>query len=213
MSTSGRACEGRIAVVTGSGPAASEIAAGLEAVDAIVVADDESRSAIERALDDHGTVDILVTTPEAVDSGSLLELSGNQFQQLVERLLWAPYALVQQVLPAMRSKGRGWILHVGEHRMEHPLSLRGSAPRPDHAASVVTAALSRMTTAMAAELHSAGIAVNYLTAPGAGASPQDLDRMAAAAIILCSEPPERCTGRVVDPAQLLEEREAEGIPT
>jgi NAD(P)-dependent dehydrogenase (short-subunit alcohol dehydrogenase family) len=213
VSISGRACEGRVAVVTGSGPAASAIAAGLEAVGAVVVADDESRSAIECAVQDYGTVEILVTTPEPVGSGPLLDVSGTQFQHMIERLLWAPYALVQQVLPAMRSKGHGWILHVGEHPMEHPLSLRGPAPRTDHAASVVTAALSRMSTAMAAELHSARIAVNYLKAPGAGASPRDLDRMAVAAVILCGEPPERGTGRVVDPSQLFDERGAERIST
>ena len=180
--------QGRVALVAGAdGPMRVAIAARLS---------DEGATVVSSAPE--GSVDILVWVAGYPESGPLVTVSEQDFKGLVQAELWAPYALTQAVLPAMREKGAGWILHIGDPRGAHPLSPGLDSDGSGHGpSSTVMAALSRLSTAMAAELLADGIAVNWLSATVVDPDPDELDALTDTAMRLCREPPARSTARVV----------------
>lgn len=186
--TTGR-CQGRVAVVTGQSSALA---------DAIASRLKEAGAAVVGGIPSEGAVDILVWVAHYPDSGPLETVSENDFKSLVRDQLWAPYAATQAVVTGMRSKGAGWILHVGDPRAAHPLSLADDPGGTMHGpSSTVMAALSRLSTAMAAELLSDGIAVNWLSPAVVDPDPSEIAALAETALLLCTKPAAECTARVV----------------
>jgi NAD(P)-dependent dehydrogenase (short-subunit alcohol dehydrogenase family) len=77
----------------------------------------------------------------------------------------SPYLLVQAVVPAMRDKGRGWILNIATGVADFPRDPLHDVNPLQGVSSLYApskAALNRLTVSFAAELHASGIAVNAL---------------------------------------------------
>jgi NAD(P)-dependent dehydrogenase (short-subunit alcohol dehydrogenase family) len=113
----------------------------------------------------------------------------------------------------MVDAGRGWVLNITSKQARHPKG----PPYPDWARDGCTpygmckAALDRLTTGLAAELHPRGVSVNSLGTSGlvltpgvAVVSPHTPDNapvepdgaMAEAALTICTAPPGARTGRI-----------------
>jgi NAD(P)-dependent dehydrogenase (short-subunit alcohol dehydrogenase family) len=131
--------------------------------------------------------------------------------------------LVQLALPDMRAKRRGWILNISSATAIHPEGppyIEFARKGGSHLYAAAKAALDRLTTGLAAELHEDGIAVNTLAPVAAviteGVRAVGADRwiepsmiepveaMAEAALVLCSGDPATQTGRVTYSLKLLE---------
>jgi NAD(P)-dependent dehydrogenase (short-subunit alcohol dehydrogenase family) len=129
---------------------------------------------------------------------------------------------MQRVIPGMRDRKRGWLLNISSTTAASP----PGPPYDDFAMhrGVATyasnkAALDRMSTGLAAELHEFGIAVNSLSpvaavltdaAAALGVIPDDsptepVEVMAEAALALCSGDPAKLTGRVATSGAILAE--------
>jgi NAD(P)-dependent dehydrogenase (short-subunit alcohol dehydrogenase family) len=132
----------------------------------------------------------------------------------------APFRLCQLAVPGMVSRGQGWILNITSKQARHPLG----PPYPEWASDgsvpygMCKAALDRMTTGLAAELHGTGVSVNALGTSGLVLTPgvavvsphtpenatvEPDEAMADAALLLCSAPPGEVTGRIVYSMELL----------
>jgi NAD(P)-dependent dehydrogenase (short-subunit alcohol dehydrogenase family) len=135
----------------------------------------------------------------------------------------APFELAQLVLPGMRERGRGWILNISSGAARHPQGppYGPRAMRGGTVYGMCKAAIERLSTGLAAEVHDAGIAVNALSParvvatpgvvvhrlipPGAEDSAEPVEVMAEAALALCSGDPRTLTGRIAYSQALLDE--------
>jgi NAD(P)-dependent dehydrogenase (short-subunit alcohol dehydrogenase family) len=183
------------------------------------LADSDDRSRIvpevEAAL---GPVDVLVNNAAAAFYLPSSEFPLRRRRLLFELNVHAPLDLAQQVVPGMRTRRRGWIVNISSATSRHA---KGPPFDPGIALGGTTtvygatkAALERITTGLAAELHGDGIAVNSLApvaavrTPGAEAHIGDvMDArpdivepvavIAEAALVLATCDPAALTGRIV----------------
>jgi NAD(P)-dependent dehydrogenase (short-subunit alcohol dehydrogenase family) len=133
-----------------------------------VAADLLDRAAPGRIVDEavaaFGACDVLVNNGAYIHMEMLGTIDPQHLRDMFESQVVAPLALAQLVVPAMRERGRGWIVN---------LTSKGSAlpPGPPFAWGIrggtsgygtVKAAVERMTVGLAGELHGTGIAVNAL---------------------------------------------------
>jgi NAD(P)-dependent dehydrogenase (short-subunit alcohol dehydrogenase family) len=172
---------------------------------------------VERQL---GPVDILVNNAAVTFLLPIEQFTRKRFDLMVEVQLWAPYHLVQLVLPTMKERGEGWILNITSRAG----TMAAGPPFEDvqklgfTVYGTVKAGLDRLTNSMAAELYDHGIAVNALApwdnvaTPGAGHhdlvadfAVEGVEWMAEAALVLCSSPPKQLTGRIAYSQPLLAE--------
>lgn len=204
-----------VRVIEAAGGAARPFAFDLAAPDA------DRKGLIGRIEDEMGAaVDILVNNAAAARryETSFTEMTQEGFLDSVRVNVWSAWELAQAVVPSMRARGAGWILNissrsagprVGPPFAEHPL---GGAVLY----GCTKAAIDRMTTGAAMELHPHRIAVNTLapnrgvaTENAAGAVPgwpsEPLETMAEAALLLCTVDPSKVTGRVTYSLPLLAE--------
>jgi NAD(P)-dependent dehydrogenase (short-subunit alcohol dehydrogenase family) len=171
-----------------------------------------------------GPIDVLVNNATFGPYRQLVKQRARDVALTFEASAAAPLHLVQLVLPDLRAKRRGHVLNISSATAKHPdgppyieWQRRGGA----HLYAAGKAALDRLSTGLAAELHADGIAVNAL-APVAAviteavrASGADryiepsmiepIEAMAEAALALVSGDPEKLTGRVAYSLRLLEE--------
>ncbi len=180
---------------------------------------------VKEVADGLGPVDILVNNAAVTFFLPIDTFPEKRFRLMVEVQLWGGLDLAQRVIPAMREKGRGWILNISSRAGVNPLGPPYEAFYASGGSSVyglVKAGLDRLTTGMAAELYPDGIAVNALApwdnvaTPGAGAHDltegyrlEPVELMAQAALELCASDPDRLTGRVAYSQPLLAELGAE----
>ena len=169
-----------------------------------------------------GSVDILVNNAAASFYRPFLEWTEKRFAVAFELNVRAPFDLAQRLLPAMKARGRGWVLNVSSRTAEHPAGPPYSEFHRhggDLLYAMTKAALDRLSTGLAAEVHEHGIVVNSLApvaavlTPGVealGVVPEEFRRtaepvevMAEAALALCS--PGAPTGRVTYSRDLLTE--------
>jgi len=171
-----------------------------------------------------GPLDILVNNATFGPYRPLEKFGERDVALVFEASVRAPLHLVQLALPDLRAKRRGWILNISSATAKHPegppyIDWQRKGGSQLYASG--KAALDRLTTGLAAELHADGIAVNAL-APVAAviteavrASGADrwiepsmiepIEAMAEAALALVSGDPEKLTGRVAYSLRLLEE--------
>ena len=168
-----------------------------------------------------GEVDVLVNNAAASLYRPFDRLSHRSRAIAFEINCHAPWDLCEQVVPAMRERGRGWIVNVSTDVARAP----DGPPYPAFhesggvlAYATSKAALNRLTVGLAAELFRDGIAVNAIEpvaivmTPGVAA--QDLpleghvvepvEAMAEAALAMCTEPASARTGLVVKATPFLE---------
>jgi NAD(P)-dependent dehydrogenase (short-subunit alcohol dehydrogenase family) len=177
---------------------------------------------VSQTQSEFGEVDILVNNAAANFFLPFEKFSAKRFGVMFEVNVHAPFDLAQRVLPAMRRKGRGWIVNVTS-----AVAADAEGPPFDtfHVQAgpllygMSKAALNRFTTGLAAELYDQGVAVNGISPVAAVATPgtvalgllpddpglvEDLEVMVEAIVALCCCPQER-TGSVTTSRNLLAE--------
>jgi citronellol/citronellal dehydrogenase len=203
------------------------------------LADEEDRARIVPAVvAELGPVDVLVNNAAAAVYAPNAEIPLRRRRLTFELNVHAPMDLAQAVLPAMRERGRGWIVNISSATSKHPVGppfnsgFKLGFTTATYGAS--KAALERFTTGLAAELSGDGIAVNSLApvaavrTPGADrlvgdvmdANPEivePLELFVEAALVLATADPASMTGRVCYSRPLLDElgrdyRELDGRP-
>lgn len=169
---------------------------------------------VARAEEALGPLDTLVNNAGVNFYGPALDVSPRRYELMFQIMVHATFRLCQLAAPGMVARGRGWILNVTSKQARHPKG----PPYPSWASDgcvpygMCKAAIDRLTTGLAAELHGTGVSVNALGTSGlvmtpgvAAVSPHTPDTapvepnhgMPDAALALCTEPPGRVTGRIV----------------
>jgi len=211
----------------------NDVVAGLKARGAKAVAiradlaDHEARARIVPTVESTlGPVDILVNNAAAAFYAPTAELSLRRRRLLFELNVHAPADLAQQVIPGMRERGRGWIVNVSSATSRHPSGppfdpgIKLGATSTLYGAS--KAALERITTGLAAEVHEDGIAVNSIAPVAAVRTPgaeahlgpllderpdivEPVDFIVEATLVLATCDPARLTGRILYSRPFLRE--------
>lgn len=166
------------------------------------------------------TVDILVNNAAAArqHGKGFEEATREIFTETVETNLWNTWDLMKAVVPGMRRVGHGWIVNLSS-RMASPRVGPPFAPHPLRGGvlyGATKAAIDRLSTGAALELHPDNIAVNTLApnrgvatenanafVPGWPAEPEET--MAEANLLLCTGDPQVLTGRVGYSLPLIKE--------
>jgi NAD(P)-dependent dehydrogenase (short-subunit alcohol dehydrogenase family) len=170
-----------------------------------------------------GAPTILVNSAAVTFLRPLVDFPLRRVQVMLNLHLLTPLRLAQLVAPAMRDGGAGWILNLTSVAADHA----AGPPYGDFDVAAgfgvygsVKAALDRMSTSLAAELHGWNIAVNAaapllpVRTPGAAAldlarsGTEDISLICRTALELCSGDPARLTGRVVRTTPFLTSLEA-----
>jgi citronellol/citronellal dehydrogenase len=195
-----------------------------EAVPADLTVPEQVETVAERAAAALGPVDTLVNNAGVNFYGPALDVSGRRYSLMFQMMVHAPFRLCQLVVPGMVERGRGWILNITSKQARHP----AGPPYPAWASDgcvpygMCKAALDRLSTGLAAELHGSGVSVNALGTSGLVRTPgvavvsphtpdnapvEPDDAMADAALRLCcassGEPPGAVTGRIAYSMDLL----------
>jgi NAD(P)-dependent dehydrogenase (short-subunit alcohol dehydrogenase family) len=167
-----------------------------------------------------GAPHILVNNAAVTFLRPLDEFPERRVRLMLEMNVLAPLHLTQLAIPAMRERGRGWVLNL--------TSLAGDLPDGppfsefDRTAGfgaygTVKAALNRLTKSLAAELYDDGIAVNAaaptnpVATPGAGLldlakiDTEDIELITQTAYLLCTGDPRSLTGRIAHTQAFLRE--------
>ncbi|MGV0794221.1 SDR family NAD(P)-dependent oxidoreductase [Mycolicibacterium sp. XJ1819] len=167
-----------------------------------------------------GAPDILVNNAAVTFLRPLDEFPDRRVRLMMEMHVMAPLHLTQLAIPAMRERGRGWVLNVTSVGGDLP----DGPPFSDFDRSAgfgvygtVKAALNRLTKSLAAELYDDGIAVNAaapsnpVATPGAGTldlaktDTEDISLITETALVLCTGDPKTLTGRVAHTQPFLRE--------
>jgi NAD(P)-dependent dehydrogenase (short-subunit alcohol dehydrogenase family) len=191
-----------------------------EAIQADLTSAEDVETVIERAEEALGPVDTLVNNAGVNFYGPALDVRPSRYAIMYEMMVRTPFRLSQLVVPGMVERRRGWILNITSKQARHPVG----PPYPDWAADgsvpygMCKAALDRLTTGLAAELHGTGVCVNALGTAGLvmtpgvavvsphtpdNASVEPDDAMAEAALRVVVTPPEQMTGRIVYSMEFL----------
>jgi NAD(P)-dependent dehydrogenase (short-subunit alcohol dehydrogenase family) len=170
-----------------------------------------------------GRVDVLVNNAAAGPYRPFEKFKPSHVSLTLAANLEAPLHLCQLVAPEMRANGRGWIVNISSATAEAPKGppyIAWDQTGGHHLYAASKAALNRLTQGIAAELASAGVAVNTLAPVAAvitaavrltGADKwiqpdmiEPVEAMAEAALALaCCDA--KLTGRVTYSLELLRE--------
>ncbi|MGV0716881.1 SDR family NAD(P)-dependent oxidoreductase [Mycolicibacterium sp. XJ662] len=165
-----------------------------------------------------GAPDILVNNAAVTFLRPLDEFPERRVRLMMEMHVMAPLHLSQLAIPAMRERGRGWVLNVTSVGGDLP----DGPPFSDFDRSAgfgvygtVKAALNRLTKSLAAELYDDGIAVNAaaptqpVATEGAGAldlaktDTEDISLITETAFRLCTGDPKTLTGLIAHSQSFL----------
>jgi citronellol/citronellal dehydrogenase len=167
-----------------------------------------------------GAPDILVNNAAVTFLRALDDFPDRRVRLMMEMHVLAPLHLTQLAIPAMRERGRGWVLNVTSVGGDLP----GGPPFSEFDRTAgfgvygtAKAALNRLTKSLAAELYDDGIAVNAaapsnpVATPGAGTldlaktDTEDIELITQTAFLLCTADPKSLTGRIVHTQRFLRE--------
>jgi citronellol/citronellal dehydrogenase len=112
-----------------------------------------------------GPLDVLVNNAAACSYLPLEKVSERRLRIAYEVNVISPYLLVQAAVPAMRERGRGWVLNIASGVADFPTdALQDVNPLQGVSSQYAPskAALNRLTVSFASELYESGIAVNAL---------------------------------------------------
>jgi NAD(P)-dependent dehydrogenase (short-subunit alcohol dehydrogenase family) len=181
----------------------------------------EREALVAAVTEQLGPVDILVNNAAVTYFSPVADFSPRRYALMFEVQVCAPFHLAQLVLPVMRAKGQGWILNISSVAARHPRQPYGErSARGSTVYGMCKAALERLSTGLAAEVHSAGIAVNSLAPNNVVPTPGTLfhnltteddpeaeppEVMAEAALAMCTRPASELTGRIAYSQDLLVE--------
>ena len=148
------------------------------------------------------------------------EFPDKRVRLMMEMHVMAPLHLTQLAIPAMRERGRGWVLNVtsvGGDLPDGPPFSEFDTSAGFGVYGTVKAALNRLTKSLAAELYDDGIAVNAaapsnpVATEGAGAldlaktDTEDIALITQTAFVLCTGDPKTLTGRIAHTQPFLRE--------
>jgi NAD(P)-dependent dehydrogenase (short-subunit alcohol dehydrogenase family) len=175
---------------------------------------------VARAEVELGPVDILINNAATGGFKRFYNWSLDDLDAAMQVNVYAPWTLMQDVLPGMRERGRGWIVNLTTFCAELPPGPPFPTNQPATGGAVYgssKAALNRLTLSVAAENAGRGVVVNALTPQSAIATPdlkaqgylddaffEPLDTMAEAVLVLATCDP-ALTGRIAYSLQLLYE--------
>jgi hypothetical protein len=135
------------------------------AVAADLASDGARADLVARAEAAFGPIDILVNNA-AMGVWALPSTCGlEERRKMIEVNFHAPVDLMQQVLPGMRKRGRGWILNISSNATEQPVPPYRSTPEMAHIIVPYGSSkipLDRYTEGLAHELWGEGIQINSL---------------------------------------------------
>ena len=190
------------------------------AVQADLSRGEERERLFAEVVSEVGAPDILVNNAAVTFLRPLDGFPEKRVRLMLEMHLLGPLQLSQLAIPAMRSRGRGWILNVTSVGGDLP----AGPPFSEFDASAgfgvygtAKAALNRLTLSLAAELYDDGIAVNAaapsnpVATPGAGTldlaktDTEDVSLITETAMVLCSGDPATLTGRIAHTQPFLRE--------
>jgi len=178
---------------------------------------------VEEAL---GPIDILVNNAAAGGYQPFDAFDRDDRRISAEVNVWAPWELMQAVLPGMRERGRGWIVNITTSVAELPEGPPFASSGPAKAGTLyggTKAMLNRVTVGVAAEVEGQGITVNALTPQAAILTPplevarekglihpdlfEPLETMVEAALAFCTASPDVLHARIGYSLALLLELE------
>ncbi len=192
----------------------------VEAVPADLTVPEQVETVVTRAEELLGPADTLVNNAGVNFYGPALDIRPRRYALMFQMMVHAPFRLCQLAVPGMMERGRGWILNITSKQARHP----AGPPYPDWASDgcvpygMCKAALDRLTTGLAAEVHGTGVSVNALGTSGLVMTPgvavvsphtpdntpvEDDGAMADAALVLCGADPGTVTGRISYSMDLL----------
>ena len=167
-----------------------------------------------------GSVDILVNNAATGGFRRFYNWSLADLDTAMQVNVYAPWTLMQAVLPGMRARGQGWIVNLTTFCAELPPGPPFPSNQPATGGAVYgssKAALNRLTLSVAVENAGKGVSVNALTPQSAIATPdlkaqgylddaffEPLETMAEAVLLLATCDP-ALTGRIAYSLQLLYE--------
>lgn len=171
---------------------------------------EDRESLIPRAIEAAGGVDILVNNAGYAEFVTVDQMSDGAFDRTIDHYLRAPLVLDRAVIPHMREKGEGWIIHLGSATAQPPLKPYADFWQSGGAAlyGAIKAAVHRLTQGLAAELVASNIAVNCvapstsIATPGsmkfkpAGYPLEDISYIAETALQLAYMPAVERTGQI-----------------
>jgi citronellol/citronellal dehydrogenase len=167
-----------------------------------------------------GAPDILVNNAAVTFLRPLDTFPERRARLMIEMHVLAPLHLTQLAIPAMRERGRGWVLNitsVGGDLPDGPPFSEFDRTAGFGIYGTVKAALNRLTISLAAELYDDGIAVNAaapskpVATPGAGTldlaktDTEDIEFITQTALTLCTGDPQKLTGRIAHTQPFLRE--------
>lgn len=178
-----------------------------------------------------GPVDVLVNNAAACFYLPWDAVSTKRFDIMFAANVDAPWRLSTAVLPGMRDRRRGHIVNISSMVTEHPVGPPFTPFHAEHGATLYgasKAALERMSTGLAAEVHRGGIAVNVVSPVAAVSTPgvvalglmpetdtkvEPLEQMVEATLAFASCDATTLTGRVCTSDEILRElgREIRGL--
>ncbi|MBL7502074.1 SDR family NAD(P)-dependent oxidoreductase [Frankia sp. CNm7] len=179
------------------------------AVQADLSRDEDRARLFEEVTAQVGAPDILVNNAAVTFLRPLDTFPPRRARLMMEMHVVAPLHLTQLAVPAMRERGRGWVLNLTSVGGDHPSGPPFSPFDTDAGFGMygtVKAALNRLTLSLAAELYGANIAVNAaapsnpVATPGAGTldlakeETEDIGLITETAYILCTGDPATMTG-------------------
>src|SRR6266704_3266039 len=119
---------------------------------------EQIRSAVRQIIDHFGKIDILINNAGIIEVGPVAYMTREDFERAMQLHFWAPFELVSQIVPEMRTWGGGRIVNIS--------SIGGKVAVPHMAPySVSKFALTGFSDALRAELARDNIHVTTV-APG-----------------------------------------------
>ena len=152
--------------------------------------------------------------------GPALATDVRRYGLMFQIMVHATFRLCQLAIPGMVERGQGWVVNITSKQARHPKG----PPYPDWASDgcvpygMCKAAIDRLTTGLAAEVHGTGVSVNALGTSGLVLTPgvavvsphtpestpvEPDSAMADAALELCRTPAGTVTGRIAYSMELL----------
>lgn len=123
---------------------------------------DQIDAAVAAAVEEYGTVDVLVNNAGLASVGAVEELEDDALRELMDVMFFSTITLVQAVLPGMRERRQGAVVQIS--------SMGGQLSMPGFGAySAAKYALEGISDALAAEVAPYGIKV-LIVEPGAFAT-------------------------------------------
>jgi NAD(P)-dependent dehydrogenase (short-subunit alcohol dehydrogenase family) len=187
--------------------------------------DDDSRArVIPQAVDIlGGDVDVLVNNAVAAIAHPITEVTAQQQRIAYECNVIAPLGLAQAVIPGMRARGAGWIVNltsVGAQPPVGPPFYLGPQGSTMELYGATKAALNRISSGLAGDLHGSGIRVNAVGPRVAVMSEgfagligdqlpaalfESVEEIVEAVVSFC-DCPEEMTGQIASSLDLIAER-------